>query len=249
MKVSLTGTFSISRKELEEKISEIGHEVVDLSGKTEILLVGEETASPKKIAKAEAMGVKIIREVDADEILKTIVSSVSSSSYVTHYDRLDEEGNPSSVEVGVNEAAEVLGDYISVSQDEGEWFPEEDGARDLISIIGGNGDYIEAGELENALRESLGATIKAVEKKSFFTVFYRLIFLRILCQEIESEVGPYCEPKDNISSKEALKEGFYENIADFISFEEPEDIENFRKNDELKKIIAKTKEDEKGIGR
>lgn len=70
--LSLTGTFDVPRKELEKKLKEGGFDVVSLSGKTEVLLVGEKTASPKKITKAEQAGIRIIRETDSQKIISLI---------------------------------------------------------------------------------------------------------------------------------------------------------------------------------
>lgn len=48
MKICVTGTFDVPRADLETKIRETGNEVVELSKKTDLLIVGEKTASPKR---------------------------------------------------------------------------------------------------------------------------------------------------------------------------------------------------------
>ncbi len=73
MKISLTGTFDVPREAFEKKLGEAGFEVVSFSGKTEVLLVGEKTASPNKVAKAEKAGIRIIREIDSQKIISLIL--------------------------------------------------------------------------------------------------------------------------------------------------------------------------------
>jgi len=74
--VAITGTFSFKRDELAEKLFALGFKLVKTpTKKTEIMLVGEKTASLEKIKKAEKLGMRIIRGFDSDLVLNQLTSS------------------------------------------------------------------------------------------------------------------------------------------------------------------------------
>lgn len=72
MNISLTGTFSVPRKGLEQLLIEAGHAICSLGRKTEILLVGGKTASASKVAETKGAEIFIIKETAPDKILAAI---------------------------------------------------------------------------------------------------------------------------------------------------------------------------------
>lgn len=176
MKISVTGTFSVPRKEVERKISEMGHEVVDFSGKTEILLVGEKTASPKKIAKAESVGIKIVREVEAEKIL----TQLFGLKYRDHYER---EGKLTTA--GIEQVVDVYHDFCGLNSDAGEWFQE-----DILAWLKIKGEEFRETLLEwlnnpESPEDGLSVLIQPGKEEVFLKAFRRLLIVNYVAQESE----------------------------------------------------------------
>lgn len=226
MKITITGTFGVPRSVLEKTLRDAGHEVIALSKKTDILLVGEKTASSKKITKAEKGGIKIIREINLQTILSLIGTSirtyVSTEAYVSMYNRQNDIKAGKTITVGVHNLMEVYSDFVSWNRDCSEWV-EEDIERAMISLTGGNGTYIAPDEVEETLGDELGVKINPEKRISFLTGFYRLLVLDLLSCIITGE-DIDCEAKDIIYS-EVMSDEFYSKLhnLDFFSFEEEED--------------------------
>ncbi|MFZ2193793.1 MAG: hypothetical protein WAV31_06125 [Candidatus Moraniibacteriota bacterium] len=143
MRISVTGTFTIKRSELEAQLKAAGHEIVSLSGKTEILLVGEKTASKSKIQKAKNLNVRVLEEMDADKILVvvsgqkklTLVSTQSSDYY--SYREIDGSALQAALwaeEDGEGDTGKVFESFGFVRLDDCEDPPEEPSQRITIQI-------------------------------------------------------------------------------------------------------------------
>lgn len=164
MKISVTGTFNVPRKDLEKQIIDMGHTIVDLSAYTEILLVGEKTASPKKINKAEAMRIKIIRETDAIKILPQL-----SGLYRDHYERnVGEDGSGEEITVGLLQVNEAYKDFAHVNADAGEWH-----SQDIEAFLKG----FDSAENHKIFCDWIKIKINPEEEADFWKVLRRLMIL------------------------------------------------------------------------
>lgn len=167
MKISFTGTFDVPRKELEEKLKEKGFDVSDFSGKTEVLLVGEKTASPKKITKAEQAGIRIIRETDSQKIISLLQGTI----YRIYYDRSEkDEKNLEVIDVDFTQVVDVYTDFCHINADAGEWF-----AADAIG-------WLEDFDKKN-FSEAMAITIKPSDEAKFWKAIKRLMVLDIMNEE------------------------------------------------------------------
>lgn len=181
MKISLTGTFSVSRTELEGKITEIGHNVIDFSKKTDMLIVGEKTASESKIKKAEAMGIKIIRDVDAEKVI-----ALFPKKYVSIYDRERAEvvNNISLLDI-----YEVYQDFAYVNGDAGEW-NQNDIEHFLKSFE----------ESKKVFCDWLKIEIDQSEEKDFWIALRRLMIMDIISWEFCDYEDPKSLPSKELAS-------------------------------------------------
>lgn len=178
MEISLTGTFSVSREVLEGKIAEVGHEVIDFGKKTDILIVGEKTASESKIKKAETAGVKIIQEVDAEKVIASL-----PKKYARLYDRGEETEEV--VAVGIVDVDEVYRDFASVNADAGEWNQD-----DIEHFLG---DFEEQ---KRDLCDWLKIKIGQSEEKDFWVVLRRLMIADFISWEICDHQTPKFSGKE-----------------------------------------------------
>ena len=242
MKIAVTGTFNVSRSVLEKTLEDTGHEVVNLSKKTDILLVGEKTTSANKIAKAEKLGVRIIREVDPQKILNLLGLRVSS--YVSMYKRLTDIEFGETISVGVSDLLGVYEDFTSNIKDQGEW-EREDMEWIMISLTGGDGRNITGREVVEELAQGVGVKINPDERVAFLTGFYRLVVLDLLRITIEDE-GIDCETKK--SSSLLLGDEFYSKIFKFLTFYDKEDEEEAKDLELATEFIQKRKTEERDIG-
>jgi len=238
MKVSLTGTFSVSRSVLEKTLKDAGYEVVNLSKKSDILLVGEKTASAKKIAKAEMIEVRIIREVDPQKILNLLGSR--ENSYVSMYKRRSDIEAGRTIKVGISNLIEVYTDYTSLVSDEGEWV-DDDMKWTLTALTSGSKD------VEEEIKEGLGIELPE-ERIRFLTGFYRLVILDLvwfMLRDFEDE------PKE-MSVNEVLSDDFYNRLSNFLADEEYDEEDKQELKEvlkEVKKEVEEWRKKERYIGR
>jgi len=242
MKIAVTGTFSVPRSALEKALKDAGHEVVNLNKKTTRLLVGEKTASQSKVAKAEQLGIQIIRETDPQKILNLLGLRVSS--YVSMYKRLTDIESGKTISVGVFDFLEVYEDFTSNIRDQGEW-EREDMEWIMTSLTGGDGRNITGREVVEELAQEVGVKINPDERVAFLTGFYRLVVLDLLRITIEDE-GIDCETKKSSSS--LLGDEFYSKIFKFLTFYDKENEEEAKDLEAVTEFIQKRKAKEKDIG-
>ncbi len=250
MKISVTGTFSVPRNVLEKTLKDAGHEVVGLSRKTDILFIGEKTASASKIAKAEKLGIqRVVREIDPQKILLLIKGSAGAPAYVSMYKRYDDIEAGKTITVGVHNVVEVYSDFVDWNRDEGEW-EEEDIKRAMTALTGGNGTYISPNEVEKILLREIGVEINPNERIMFLTGFYRLCVLDLLPSFIDEEGdGMECKVKE-ITSSELLSDEFYSKVLDLLVFcyDEEDKQEVKRLKVVVSEFIQKRKAEEKDVG-
>lgn len=170
--ISFTGTFSVPRKELEEILADAGHEIVTIGKKTEVFLVGEKTASPKKIAKAESMGIAILRETDPEKILAFLGGkNQNKPAYRDFYERDGEV-----FEATVSDVVDIYDDFVSWNRDNGEWVEE---------------DCLRALQNPNEVKKDLAGPDLAiqVDEDKFFAVFCRIILIDYVNQKFCEDDG------------------------------------------------------------
>lgn len=200
MKISFTGTFDVPRKELEEKLKEGGFDVINFSGKTEVLLVGEKTASSSKIIKAENLGIKVLREIDSQKILSLLCGD--DTSYCRCNDR------EYVAEVAFAQVVDVYNDFCDYNRDAGEWF-----AQDAL------------GWLENFDKQNFVEAIKIVvnpsDEAKFWKAVKRLMVLDIVNEEHCDWNGVTITPaqlaiSDEDFKKRLLKLEFIDDGEEFL---------------------------------
>lgn len=169
--IALTGTFAVERKILEQMLTDAGHKVGDLSGKTEILLVGEKTASESKVKKAQDMYIWILSETNPQTIHDRLAET-DERGYIDHYARKNEVEFVASS----SQARSVFSDFVDWNGNAGEWFGDD--AEQYLKMLSEN-----PGRLFSDLQQLLGVQVEETDKRTFFRVFYRLVYLDSLSQE------------------------------------------------------------------
>lgn len=217
MKVSITGTFSVSHVEVEMKIAEIGHEVIDFGKKTDILIVGEKTASESKIKKAETAGVKIIREVDAEKVIALL-----PKKYTSFYDR-EKAGEVANV--NLLDVSEVYQDFADVNGDAGEW-NQSDVEHFLNSFE----------ESKKVFCDWLKIGIDKSEEKDFWIALRRLMIMDIISWEFCDHEDPKSLPPKELASMP--EDEFRKKILSLSLIE-------FNDQDDRSECLGTIKEDER----
>lgn len=234
-KVALTGTFNVSRSELEKRIREAGHEVGELSSSTQVLLVGEKTASLAKIQKAREKFFWILESTNPEVILN-LLAIRTSSGYFSSYDREfdHKEGEVGSIDVCLPQVVDVYADFVDQQGDAGEWF-DEDALSYLMGILKNPTDFF------NNLWGWVGVEIENENKLEFLIAFSRLCFLDAI---LEPGVWETIKVKDLMSPK------FYKNF-NFLSlavicddFEIAELRKEIADDDEKMSLIKKAQDGE-----
>lgn len=239
-KICVTGTFAVKRQELEDCLKQAGHEVADLSGKTDVLLVGEKTASFQKIQKARQLGLWILEETDPEKIL-SLLRRTDEMGYISFYDRGGEErftAHP-------NQAISVFDDYRSRNADQGEWFPDQDGEVDYKSLISST-EYI-----AGYIREELSVDISSEEYQEFFRNFFRVLCLAVFAGKYSENDIPN-EEKDigYFGLRDGIKIGkpdFYKKFLDHFNYDEEEDKKILSSSKDVRALIVQYEEDEKKV--
>lgn len=246
VKISFTGTFSLPHKDLEDKLLDHGFAVINFSGATSILLVGEKTASVKKIAKAKEMGIWVLEDPDWDIIINTL-GMCEESGYIPFRDRYEEFPR---FEVEPFQAASVFFDYMSIMQDGGEWFPDGEGKEDYSSLIGKNPKGRK--NLESYLFEDLGIDIPEEEKEIFFKMFFRALCLEIFLSEVEmlleDEEDSFFPCVDCMWDEvRVARSDFWEKFCHNFEFDDSEERQEFSRQKVVKNLIARYKSDEEKV--